>query len=322
MSGPAIGRILVPLDGSRFGEQALPRALAIASSHGAVVDLVVVAVPPESGWPPSVEAETESLERGSRERALKGAEGYLEYVLERARESGAVVELETTVLPAGNVAASLVRHAGETGADLIVMTTHGRGPFRRAWLGSTADAMVRQAPGPILLVRVEEAPGGEGEAHALDLSLAPAPFRRVVVPLDGSRSPARLLPLLTALLEPGAETILLRAVLPLMAGGAPYLPHVVHDEGTHQRVVEGAQLYLDGVAEDWPVSGEVRVSVVTALQPGMAILEAVEEEGADLVAMTTSGRGGVARMVLGSVADKVLRGSPVPVLLQRDPDAD
>ena len=320
MSGPALGRILVPLDGSRFGEQALPRALSIASNRGAVVDLVVVAVPPESGWPPSVEAETESLERGSRERALKGAEGYLEYLRKRAREAGVVVELETTVLPAGNVAASLVRHAGETGADLIVMTTHGRGPFRRAWLGSTADAVIRQAPGPILLVRVEESPGAEGEVS--DLSLVPAPFQRVVVPLDGSRPPTRILPLLTALLDPGAETILLRAVLPLMAGGAPYLPHVVHDEGTHQSVVEGAQLYLDGVAEDWPVGGGVRASVVTALQPGLAILEVVEEEGADLVAMTTSGRGGVARMVMGSVADKVVRGSPVPVLLQRDRDAD
>ncbi|MEX2529144.1 MAG: universal stress protein [Gemmatimonadota bacterium] len=320
MSTPAMGRILVPLDGSRFGEQALPRALALASSHGAVVDLVVVAVPPEAGWPPSVEAETESLEKGSRERAERGAEGYLQHVLERIREAGLMADLETTVLPSGNVAASLVRHAEETGADLTVMTTHGRGPLRRAWLGSTADALLRRSPGPILLIPVEES--SDGDVPVVDFSLAPAPFRRVVVPLDGSRSPAPLLPLLTPLLDPGAETILLRAVPPLLVGGSPYVPHLVHDERTHERFVEGARMYLDGIAEDWPVGAGVRRKVVTAMQAGMAILEVVEEEEADLVAMTTSGRSGVSRMLLGSVADKVLRGSPVPVLLRRDPGSD
>jgi nucleotide-binding universal stress UspA family protein len=81
-------------------------------------------------------------------------------------------------------------------------------------------------------------------------------------------------------------------------------------------VTAAAQEYLDALATRVPV-GRVVTRVTTIGQPALAILDSAEEEGADLIAMSTAGRGGVSRMLLGSVADKVIRGSAVPVLLYR-----
>ena len=85
--------------------------------------------------------------------------------------------LPSSALLDGPVADAISRHAAATGADLLVMTTHGRGPLVRFWLGSVADALVRQASIPILLVQPKEA--------APDLTQEPV-VRRVLIPLDGS----------------------------------------------------------------------------------------------------------------------------------------
>jgi nucleotide-binding universal stress UspA family protein len=81
-------------------------------------------------------------------------------------------------------------------------------------------------------------------------------------------------------------------------------------------VAQAAQEYLDVLAAKVLV-GKAATCVAAIGQPALAILQVVEDEGADLIAMSTAGRGGVARMLLGSVADKVIRGAPVPVLVYR-----
>lgn len=310
-------RILVPLDGSRFGEHALPYALGLASRWGAALELVSVALAQGPTQPqPGVVGDE------SRERAEAAARGYLETVEGRVREAGFEGELEWTVLSPGNVASSLVRHLVEVEGDFAVMTTHGRGPIQRAWLGSTADAFIRTSPVPVLLLRPEEPEEEDGEDAGSEAELEPVlrPFSRILVPLDGSRSAERLLELYEPLAGEDSVLLLLRAVPAFTSGGSPYLPHVVRDEQEQKRFQESAQGYLDGLVEKLDrEAGAVETRVLTAVEPAAAILRTISEEAVDLVAMSTEGRGGVARLLLGSVADKVVRGSPVPVLLYRKP---
>ena len=78
-----------------------------------------------------------------------------------------------------------------------------------------------------------------------------------------------------------------------------------------------AQTYLDQVADRLRGHGQVVETRIVLGPPAITILDYAHEHAADLIAMATHGRGGVARMLLGSVADKVVRGSGTPVLLRR-----
>lgn len=244
----------------------------------------------------------------------------------------------TTVVPAGNVARSLAREAIEMSADLIVMSTHGHGALRRAWLGSTADALLRLAPCPILLVRppeTGEADGSSGHGNpagqehdpsprVIDPSPTP-PFRHLIVPLDGSPAGEEVLPHAVALLagEPGRIS-LIRVVADLPATISPYVRAPADAERERTRLREPARDYLETVADRLgsDANVEVDIQVEAATQPAAAILDFARDAGADGIALSSRGRGGVARLLLGSVADKVIRGSSVPVLVYRAPEND
>jgi len=310
-------RVLVPLDGSNFAERALSPALGLASRSGSPVDLVTVANPASPEVKPSSPAT-----RGddSRERGESQAEAYLDSVEERIRAEGYDGEIKRTVMPAGNVANSLVRYGQEVGVDLVVMTTHGRGPLRRAWLGSTADAVIRNSSAPVLLIRPPEEVGEEEDGP---VDLAPTWSQgvgRALVPLDGSARSESVLRIVRPLLSENGSLTLLQTVPPLTPGGYPYMPHTVREEKDQEEIKNAAMSYLEGKARELEGGGRtVSVSVVTSNQPAVAILRRAEADAAQLIAMSTTGRGGAARLILGSVADKVVRGSSVPVLVYRDP---
>lgn len=307
--------LLVPLDGSAFAERALPVAVSLAERLDAAVRVITVASPtPESSGPrdPSVAGDD------SRARARARAEEYLAAVEERARAGGFTGEFTREVLPAGNAAHSIVRAASEGAGDLVVMTTHGRGPLARAWLGSTADGVIRRGPTPVLLIR----PEGDS-AQPADLGSRTSAFRNVLVPLDGSSAGERLVGLAAPLMDEDGTITFLRAVPPFLPGASPYLPHVLREGEDHEAVQRAAAGYLDEVRGRVDVGGRsVRVEVATSGQPASAILKAAEAGGADLIAMASHGRGGVARLVLGSVADKVIRGAACPVLVHREPEEE
>ncbi|TVP58237.1 MAG: universal stress protein [Gemmatimonadales bacterium] len=313
-------RILVPLDGSRFGEHALPPALAFARKLGAELNLATVALPAS----PEVDSPDRGMPRGedARDRGLARATSYLDGVTDRIRETGFEGAVKAEVISAGNTSHSLVRHLIEVDADLVVMTTHGRGPIQRAWLGSTADGVIRRSPVPVLLLRPEEEEGDEGSANlTLDLEAGHIPYRRVLVPLDGSRSAEEVLAITPPLTEDDATFTLLKVVAPFIPGGSPYLPHVVRETRDEAVVESASRDYLDDAASRFDLGGR-SVEIRTRLQgqAGMSILEVARDEAIELIAISTTGRGGVARMLLGSVADKVIRGSPCPVLVYRKPE--
>ena len=150
--------ILIPLDGSPLGEQALPIGRVLAQRAGAAVHLVHVRNPYQPFYVqegvPVVDEQLRPL-RELHERT------YLERVRARLQEE-AGVEVQVALLE-GPTAQTLSAYANTTGSDLIIMTTHGYGGFERFWLGSVADALVRMSGVPVLLRRSHGPDSTEGE---------------------------------------------------------------------------------------------------------------------------------------------------------------
>ena len=301
-SSPARFRsILVPLDGSPLAEQAIPMAMAIAERARSKVKLVLVHQPlllMETG-PAHTKIEL-AMQKADRE--------YLRSVAARLRERLGRALSSAVLL--GPVAQTLARYIRELGTDLVVMTTHGRGGIRRVWLGSVADQLIRTSEVPILVVR-------PSETNPAGFSAGPA---EMLVPLDGS-------PLAEAILEPAAalarlwdaEISLVQVVRPVVLTSDPPLPFPTgySDEFTALRR-EAARDYIRDVAERLRESG-VKASGVAVVGGGVAetLLDLARPERVGLVAVATHGRGGLRRLVLGSVADKLVRAAEVPVLVVR-----
>ncbi len=299
-----IESILVPLDSSSASEQALPTALDIAERTGARLELAIVR---QHGAPPYVLAETPPPDaEADRERRI-GLDAYIEEMAVRAR---ARVSAVSAIVLEGEIAETLIARAAETGTSMIVMTTHGRGGVSRLWLGSVAERIVREIAVPVLLRRPrdQEQPV---EGFAL---------RRLLVPLDESAVSESVVEPATALaVAYGAEIVLLRVVEPLIVRARIVTaPAVEVDEEDLARQAERAERYLDGVI--LRLQGRrinVRQHLMAHHQPARAILDAARETQADAIAMATRGYGGLRRLVIGSVADKVLRGAECPLMVYR-----
>ena len=305
-------KIMVPLDGSSFAEHALPLARAIARRCEAELHLVAVV-------PPLAEAYTEGVFFGTADleaEVVSRQKGYLSRV--RGQLAG---DLNVSVVVMeGEVAGCLCTHATDCGADLVVMATHGRSPLARFWLGSVADEVVRHATLPILLVRPDEGP--------VNLAAEPLPLR-VLVPLDGTELAERILGPAAALSDvvPGLELLLLRVIHPTVpVAGMPEGPgadleahHLLKEvQVLQEELHRDAESYLHGVARPLEARGlKVTISIAVDHRPEEAILHEAEKSGASLIALETHGRGGLSRLMLGSVADKVVRGAHMPVLVQR-----
>jgi nucleotide-binding universal stress UspA family protein len=301
MSSPGrFQSILVPLDGSPLAEQAIPIALAIAERARCKIKLVLVHHPLLMEPGPAYTKVELAMQKADRE--------YLRSVAARLRERLGRA-LSSAVLQ-GPIAQTLAKYIRELSTDLVVMTTHGRGGVRRAWLGSVTDQLIRTSEVPILVVRPRE---GEAAESAVNLA-------EILVPLDGS-------PLAEAVLEPAAalarlwdgEMSLVQVVRPIVLDSDPVLPFPIgySDQATTIRR-ESAQDYIRDVAERLRESG-VKASGVAVIGGGIAdtLLNLARPERIGLVAVATHGRGGLRRLALGSVADKLVRAAEVPVLVVR-----
>ena len=291
--------ILVPLDGSELAEQALPLAEHLAMATGAELELVRVHVPP-TAW----DIYADAMTAGPDVRDSAPAEGaYLEEQARRARGTGLTVNAS---LLEGEVAPAIARRARAV-ADLIVMTTHGRGPFSRLWLGSVADQLLRSLAQPMLLVRPTM------EAWAVASS---PPYRRILVPLDGTDGSEAALEAALALGAPDiTEYVLVRVLnVPVPALAVP-VPMAVETEPTELEEARAAEK-LETVAAGLRVRGfKARVCVEVRGGAAEGILAAAEREAPDVIALATRAPGRVERMLLGSVADKVVRAAHEPVLV-------
>ena len=307
--------ILVALDGSPFAEHTIPHALSIAQRTGARVRLVTVVKPLPEAFVDGMYYDTSSLQQ----EEIARTESYISGVAARAKGVGAG-HVETSVLQ-GDVATSLCDILASGSEDLLVLATHSRSALGRFWLGSVTDEMVRHSPRPILLVRPHE-------ENPVDLGPIAAP-RRVLIPLDGTPFGEQILEPVTTFLagSTGAEVVLLRVLHDVSCSSEmPDVPEarkeasqlLLQVRSLQTALRQQAQQYLDGVARRLDSSGlRVRTEIVVDDQAGEAILREIDSSHADLLAICTHGRRGLSRLILGGVANKVIRGSPIPVLVFR-----
>ncbi|MFN3374505.1 MAG: universal stress protein [Chloroflexus sp.] len=285
--------ILVPLDGSPVGEEALAAAARLARIGHATVHLVHVHYP-NSLTPivietlPIIDAELQSL-------ATQHEQFYLEQIAAAPVMQG--VHTVTTLLE-GEIAETLAAHAQAIQANLIVMTTHGWSGFEHFWLGSVAESLLRLTHTPLWLMR----PGEPAQRAA-------QPLRRILVPLDGSPLSEQVLPHAQALASlDGARLILTRVMTRRRRS----------DEANDAEQKRQIEAYLQEIASRLEAQGvPADIAVGAAEQPARALLTLSRELQVDAIALATRGQGGWQRIMVGSTADKVIRASPIPVLAVR-----
>jgi nucleotide-binding universal stress UspA family protein len=293
--------IIVPLDGSAFAEQALPLALQLARRAPATLELVRVRAFLDEGE----ESARSYLARISHSISSQLGGAPLPSVVAYGPGS-----LQTALPFSSNVSEALARHAADRHAGLIVMTTHGRGGLRRAWLGSTADALMRTAPCPVLLLR----PTDERFTSA---AAADRGIRHIVIPLDGSEAAEAVLPSACDLGAPFRARFTLVHVVAHAA--APTVmewsgPFAVGEEPL--LAAEKAAAYLGGVAERMRLGGwDVATTVLFGTPTADTLAYYAASHAADLIAIATTGAGGVRRLFAGSVTDRLVRRGALSVLV-------
>ncbi|MDT8341971.1 MAG: universal stress protein [Longimicrobiales bacterium] len=298
--------LLVPLDGTRFSELALPLAEGIAQATGASLHLAHVHVPHP---PEALLANTQFVYEGVNMEEYEHQDRtweqtYLAALAERvARESAAQVD---TALLEGEISTTLETYARQVGADAVVISTHSRTGVRRVWMGSVAEALIRAGDVPVLAVHAEE-----GDPVGPPLTL-----HNILVPLDGSELSESILPPAIELgIAFGARVTLLQVVssrFPSSNGLVPALPQ------HWTEALQAGEDYLERVARRIRVRGlRVEPIVMAHSSPSTAIRDVAEEVRADLVAMATHGYTGMKRALFGSVAEDVLRHTRVPLLVRR-----
>ena len=301
-----LANVLVPLDGSSLAEAALPTAISLVRRKHGHVELVIVHE--------NVPYEWEGYEDGPWHSMNESTQ--VHYIHDKAEQLSSARDMTVGhALRRGDVADQICARAAEVGADMIVMGTHGRTGLARIIVGSVADAVVRRATIPVLLLRSS---GGASSARRL-----PLPFRRILVPIDDSLQSRAIFDAVAAVAERGVtELVLLRVVAPVPSVMDATFPYGYvsgpPDETATRYVVSAADHELTGAAVDLGERTlcDVDPHVIVARHAAPAIVGFAKQYGADLIAMTTHGRG-ASRLVVGSVAGRVLHDAGLPVLVVR-----
>jgi nucleotide-binding universal stress UspA family protein len=294
--------LLVPLDGSPFAEQALPFAISLARVRHARLHLVRV----RSALPVYVD-------HAEAERYLAQISGVLEPQLPGRIETHLLTDEHGPLdypPPASTAVAELIAaYTAQHDIHTVVMATHGHGGVRRAWLGSVADALIRLAPRPIFLVRPRDVTFSVA-------ALADRGLHHILIPLDGSEFAEQAIAFALELGSPySAHYTLLRVISPLSWAIVPqyYEPQATQRSPLSRSAVADSLERLAQRLRDQGV--DVQTRIIDAISPGPAIVDSAAELGVDAIVIGTHGAGRIRRMLLGSVTDKVVRGSAVPVLV-------
>jgi nucleotide-binding universal stress UspA family protein len=288
--------IVVPLDGSELAEAALSYAESVAHATSATLRLIGVV---DTGHQrPSRNADPTRDRLTMHE--LESLEKYL-FIKAHALQTRGV---RASVMAVAGSPVDEILTAQEPDVAMLVMATHGRGGFQRLRLGSVADRVVHAATLPVLLV----APPAAGAPEAVEL-------RRIAVPLDGSALAESALPLAKALADASHATLTLVRVESFLMGATAAYPYAPSSPDLEAGIEEAAAAYLEHVRVT-QCAGTQTESIVLRGTAAASLIQYFQELPADLVVMTTHGRGGFKRLVLGSTADRLVR-SGVPVLLIR-----
>jgi nucleotide-binding universal stress UspA family protein len=298
-------RMLIPLDGSNLAENVLPYARALAGALGLRIDLLSVVESLDSAR--TAHAGHMRPVDSVLEAAMRAGEHYLQDVV---APSFTGIGVDHCFVEQGNPGTIIIEKAARDKGTLIGMATRGRSGIRRWVLGSVAEKVLRGAANPLLLVRGDE----EGKSDGV------ASLKSIIVPLDGSTRAEAVLPhAIEVAKKLRLEIVLTRAYqIPVYAfpgADAAYYPNV---DVLMTSLREETKDYLEAKANEVRGKGIEKVSSIPLVGSGAEeIIDLARETPDNFVAMSTHGRSGVDRWVLGSVTEKVVRHSGDPVLIVR-----
>jgi nucleotide-binding universal stress UspA family protein len=314
--------ILVPLDGSTRAEAALPVAARLARANsGTLTVLRVVTAPLDMDLRPVQLTRRAAL---AQETDVARAQEYLAQVTSSDDLRG--IDIRTEVLT-GAPAQVILLFTPLQPVDLLVMCSHGATGFKRWLLGSVAEKVARHVPFPVLLLReggpalVGTPPHAEGPLRAL-------------VPLDGSvQAKAALVPaeqLIASLVAPGPGELHLVRVVAL--SGVEQL-----SQSEREAVMHKAKQYLSSMVKQvreglvagpvadlklaitWSVTidDDIATSIIRMAEDGEGMEDFGGSGSSDVIAMTTHGYSGLQRWATGSITERVLHATRLPLLIVR-----
>ena len=291
--------ILVPLDGSKLAEAAIPAAVSLTKKLSAPVTLLHIL---EQDAPQEVHKDRHITQADE-------ASAYLEDVAKREFPAEGKVNWHVHTAPVKDVSASIVKHAmTEFQPDLIVMCTHGRSGVRALLYGSIAQKVVARGMTPLLLIK----PGIDAAASfKLD---------KIIVPLDSGPVHDDSLPVTRVLARAYNSGIHLLTVIPTFttvageaAAASSLLPATTSAllDIEVENAAEDLQAHLDELKQ----AGFQVTAEVARGDPATGIVNISEKLNADLIALTTHRRAGTAAFWARSVAPNVARRTRIPILL-------
>jgi len=314
-------RIIVPLDGSQGAERAIPVAARIARvSGGSIVFLNVVLPPVEFGT--YREDRTVALKPTAFEKRLEGAADYLTDIVKAHASDLEGIDV-TVKAVSGAASPTIFSVTNLEHVDLVVLCSHGESGLRRWMFGSVAHEAVRHSPVPVLVL---------SEKGAIPTPIEPRPWR-ILVALDGSQlgetaiEPAAQL--VSVLGAPAQGAMHLLSVIDIPAATGKYRGPTEFDTTVRKEAREEAEAYLNDITDrlqeslanynlTLTSSAVIGTDVVkTILQRAEHAGGAEEMGGCDLIAVSTHGRTGLLRLIMGSVTEKILNSTKLPLLVVR-----
>ena len=288
-------KILVPLDGSRLAEKALPYAMDMATRFDSEIVLIYVRLPAEDPYHPVLKS-------------------YLKKVADDIKEK-TDIEINHAIVSVGEVvrhpADGIVNYASDNNIDIIIMASHGHSGIKHWALGGVSDKILRISDIPVLLVRAD--------------SEEKVSFNNILVPLDRSGVAECVFPHVSGIAAgyDSHRVTLLHIVEPHFLLASDY-----YDYGNQQYLIEeyqriermnknAATKYLKKIMGKTGLDDSVvHIEVITG-NVAESVVDYTKSDKVDLIVMASHGRSGVSRWVLGSIADRVLHYSDLPVLLVR-----
>ncbi len=291
--------LLVPLDGSKLAESALPAAASLGKTLPAQVTLLHV-------------IEQDAPEEVHKDRHLTASGEAKQYLAEVARASfprGVKVDWHVHTAAVADVVTSIVRHAqNEIRPDLIVLCSHGRSGMRDLVSSSIAQQVVAESTIPVLLIKPNEEAGGKFH------------LQKILVPLDNESIHDASLPYAEELARAYQAQLDLICVIPTLgtlsgerAAAGSMLPSTATLYLNMRE--ENARQHFQEHLEAFEKAGLKATATIERGDPAAVIAKIAEEGSADMIVFGTHGKAGLEAFWQGSVTANVARRTEIPLLL-------
>jgi len=291
-------RLLIPLDGSRLAESVLPAAEFIAIKFHASI-LLLHAI--EKHAPQTIHGERHLSDATE-------ANAYLEQIAAQLTRVGIPTEKHVHDIAEDDVVQSIIRHASELEADLIMVCSHGASGMKSVLVGSIAQQVIQQDTTPVFLVH----PNQNSEWQC----------RKILVPLDSAEVHEPALPIAIEFARACDASLHALTVVPTLktlsaerAATGAFLPTTMN--AILELAERGAREYVEKVAQKLSEEGLNASGEIARGDAANEIVSAAERSGADLIVLATHGRKNLDAFWSGSVTPPIITRAACPVLLVR-----